>query len=209
MNERSERSSGTTAAGGACAPRRSPRTEAAILEATVALLAEQGVGGLTIDGVAARAGVGKATIYRHWSSKNALVMESTASLTRHPEPPDTGCVRDDLVIMLDGLRRSISTPPLAGLLVSLVDAAERDPELAELHTSFATERRSKLLSVLQRGVDRGQLPPDLDCDLAADLLVGPLFYRRLVSRREVDAELLERAVDTVLAGVTSPACRHR
>lgn len=186
-----------------CRPRRrSARAEAAILDATVELVAENGVARLTVDGVAAKAGVGKATIYRHWPTKAALVIEAIASHAEVPDPPDTGRLREDLVLLLDGLRSAISAPPLAGLLVSLVDAAERDPELAELHTAFAASRRQRVLAVLQRGVERGELPGWVDRDLAVDLLVGPLFYRRLVSRMPSERSTVDQVVDTVLAGLT-------
>jgi AcrR family transcriptional regulator len=177
---------------------RSRRAETAILEATVALLGEVGFGGLTIDGIAARAGVGKATIYRHWSSKAEVAVEAFRAFVPSLDDPDTGFFADDVrsvvLQIVDGLNNS----PLAGILPSLVEAAERDPELERHFKEFGAARRAVLRAVFTRAAARGELRDGLDHDIAIDLLVGPIFTRRLVSRLPVTRKHASAVIDLVL-----------
>jgi AcrR family transcriptional regulator len=192
----------TTAAAattGVIAPRwRSRRAETAILEATVALLGELGFAGLTIDGIAARAGVGKATIYRHWSSKAEVAVEAFKAFIPPMEDPDSGSfaadVRAVLLQIVDGLTNS----PLAGILPSLVEAAERDAELERLFTEFGRARRAVLRAVFDRAAARGELRPGLDIDVAIDTLVGPIFTRRLITRAPVTRKHAAAVLDLLL-----------
>ena len=184
--------------------RRSSRAHAAILAATIDLLAELGFAGLTIEGIAAAAGVGKSTIYRHWSSKAQLVIEAFGSLARVEPPVRTGDLRTDLVARLRALIMAVNSPPLGPIIPSLIDAAERDPELAELHRRFTAQRRRFVLDVLESAIDHGVVDPAADVELVADLLAGPVFYRRLISRAALDPGYAERLVDTLLR-VLQPA----
>lgn len=181
------------------------RPEAAIFEATLALLAEHGFAGLTMDAIAARARVGKATIYRHWGSKAELVIDAFGSLVEPASVPETGSLREDLRLVVRGLVAAITRPPLARMLPPLVDAAERDARLAELHGRFTEERRRGVKGVLERAVARGQVSAGTDLDLAVDLLAGPVFYRRLISHAPLDAAVADRVVDAVLPLLVSPA----
>jgi AcrR family transcriptional regulator len=182
--------------------RRSPRCHLAILDATVELLAEVGVARLTIEGVAARAGVGKTTVYRHWPSKAELVIEAFGSLIATVKPAPTGDLRTDLVERVRAVVGAVSRPPLAAILPSLVDAAERDPELGELCRQFTAHRRRSLLDLLEAGAEQGSVTGDVE--LLADLLAGPVFYRRLIARSPVDDDYAERLVDTLLPLFTPP-----
>jgi AcrR family transcriptional regulator len=183
--------------------RRSRRAEQAILESTLALLGEVGFGGLTIDGIAARAGVGKATIYRHWSSKAQLVIEAWRAYVPPMPEPDTGELRGDLLAILGFMVQGLSQSPLPRLLPSLIEAAERDPELAELFQEFVAGRRAVLHRVLERAAERGELRPGLDLDLAGTILVSPIFARRLLLRESFTAGYAERLVDTLLPALRS------
>ena len=185
--------------------RRSSRSHAAILESTVDLLCELGFAGLTIEGVAARAGVGKSTIYRHWRSKAELVIEAFGSLIRTAPPVHTGDLRTDLVERVRNVSAVISSPPLAPILPSLLDAAERDPELAELHRHFTALRRRGVLDVLDAGMAAGTVAPGCDVELVADLLAGPVFYRRLISRAPLGPAFADRLVDALLPLITGSA----
>ena len=161
---------------------RSRRAESAILEATIALLSEAGFGGLTIDGIAARAGVGKATIYRHWSSKAEVAVEAFRAFIPPIDDPDSGSFADDLRSILHQVVDGLINSPLVGILPSLVEAAERDPEVERLFKDFGTTRRNVFRGVFTRAAARGELRDGLDHDLAIDLLVGPIFTRRLITR---------------------------
>ena len=183
---------------------RVSRSRARILAATVDELTERGWTGLTIEGVAARAGVGKATIYRHFDGKPALVAEAIDEHLSELAVPDTGSLRGDLLAVLHELvRRSRASG--ASLFTVLVDAAERDAELAAHRHAFVRARRRPLVCALQAGIARGELPPSTDVDLLADLLAAPLFYRRFVSRAPVDDRTAEALVDAVLPHATG-AC---
>lgn len=184
---------------GSIAPqRRSRRAESAILEATIALLGEVGFAGLTIEGIAARAGVGKATIYRHWSSKAEVAVEAFKAFIPPLDDPDTGSLTGDVravvLQIVDGLTHS----PLAGILPSLVEAAERDPELERLFKEFGHTRRAVLRAVLDRGAARSELRPGLDLDVAIDVLVGPIFTRRLITRAPLTRQHADAVLDLVL-----------
>ena len=188
-----------TATPGTIAPRwRSRRAESAILDATLALLAELGFGGLTIDGIAARAGVGKATIYRHWSSKAEVALEAFRAFVPPLEDPDTGSFADDIRGVLHQIVEGLSNSPLAGILPSLVEAAERDPEMERLFREFGTSRRAVLRGIFSRAAARGELREGLDADVAIDLLVGPIFTRRLVSRAPVTKKHANAVIDLIL-----------
>ena len=177
------------------------RSGEAILSATLALLAERGMAGLTVDGVAARAKVGKATIYRHWRSRAELVMDAMASLPAPRLPAPTGDLRTDLCAAFVGLRDLLGDPEGSRLLAALVDAAERDPELAQLHIRHSASRRAPARALVVAAVERGELAADTDPDLTVDLVAGTLLYRRLLRHQPVTQEVVEEVVDAVLAGL--------
>lgn len=192
-----------TALTDACSPRRNPRTEAAIFDATIDLLAEVGFAGLTIEGIAARAGVGKTTIYRHWCSKARLVDEAVRARVAHVSTPDTGTLVGDLTLAIEAVIALISTPPISALLPSLIDAAERDPEMARLHAEFTSERRQLMRALLQRGVARGEIPAPADIELLCDMIAGPVLYRRLVSHRSFGRTFARDLAAAVLRAAAS------
>ena len=190
---------------GCLAPRwRSRRAESAILEATIALLGEVGFSGLTIDGIAARAGVGKATIYRHWPSKAEVAVEAFKAFIPPLEDPDTGSFADDIRAVLLQIVDGLSNSPLAGILPSMVEAAERDPELERLFKEFGAVRRTVLRGVLARAAARGELRDGIDPDVAIDVLVGPIFTRRLITRAPVTRKHANAVLDLILPVLQSP-----
>lgn len=181
------------------------RSRTAILDACADLISEEGFAGVTIEAVSARSGAAKTTIYRHWPSRAALLVEAFGICSGPPsEDPDTGSVRDDLRTVLGGLAAKLGDPDWAAAMGSLLDAAARDPELERLHAATITQRRRPLTDALARGVERGELPADLDVEDASALLAGPLFYRALVCREAVTPEFVDVVVDAAL-----PALRAR
>jgi AcrR family transcriptional regulator len=188
---------------------REQRADRAILRATLELIAAHGVGDLRMDDVAERAGVGKATIYRRYRSKDALVTAAVAALVHEIGIPDTGTTRGDLLELMHGAVEVYSSSVEAGVMPTLVDAMSRDPELAGLvRQGFLEERRTALRAVLERGVERGDLRPDLDTDLALDVLGGPLFYRLLITGGPIDQALAEGVVELILRGFASETTAH-
>jgi hypothetical protein len=117
------------------------------------------------------------------------------------EVPDTGTLRGDLVALLEQLVTFLGQSDAGRVLPSLIDAAERDPELAQLRQVNIAQRRATFEEVLRRGIQRGELDAGIDIDLVIDLLAGPFFYRRLVGRREVASSDIEPMLDLVLRAV--------
>jgi AcrR family transcriptional regulator len=181
---------------------RDARADRAILDATLELIAEVGVREFRTDDVAARARVGKGAIYRRYRSKDELVAAAVAALV-HEEiaVPDTGSTRADLVaLMLDAVELYSGALP-GRLIPSLVGAMAQSPELARaVREGFLAGRRAALSEVLLRGAERGDLRPDLDVELALDVLGGPLFYRLLVTGGPIDEQLAEGVADLIVRG---------
>ncbi|MCU1393457.1 MAG: regulatory protein TetR [Ilumatobacteraceae bacterium] len=172
-----------------------------MLDATVELVAEVGVERTSIDEVASRSGVAKSTIYRHFPSKQVLVIEAVHSCTLMPLGADTGSVRDDLVSFFGGMTRLSYEGRLGDMMLSLMDAAQRDAELGRLLRLHFEQRRQYARALLERAVERGEMSPDVDLELTVTLLTGPLVYTKLVQRQRISQELVEAVVDTVLAGI--------
>ncbi|MGD9795659.1 MAG: TetR/AcrR family transcriptional regulator [Acidimicrobiia bacterium] len=179
---------------------RDARTDVAVLQAVLDLAAEHGLAHLSMDAVAARAGVAKATIYRRWPSKEALIIESWRCLIAPVETPDTGTLRGDIELMLSTLLDNLDGRGF-DMLAQVAAAARSDEALASALQEFLAARRQPMRAVLQRYIDRGVLAADLDVDLVADTIVGPLLYRLMLSRSVVDAAVLRSVIDIVLGGV--------
>jgi len=188
-----------------------PRSEEAhqgILDATLELLAEVGFSALTVEGVAARAHVGKATIYRRWPSKLPLVVEAFGQLPALEEA-DTGDLVGDLKIMLRSYLQLFNQTPLSGVFPSLVGERSHNPELTELLDPVLRQRRRPLVAALERAQKRGELPADLDLDLAADLIVGPISVRLFFTGRRIHPKLVDPLVEMALAGIRNAGSEAR
>ena len=180
---------------------RDPEVEQQIAEATVGLVAEVGFEALTMEAVAKRAGVAKATLYRRFPAKVDLIVAACQWVSpMEPEVPDTGSVRDDLVEVISGFADRLRRSEAGRTLPSMVASSVRSPEIREALQRVSESRRSRLLHVLRRGVDRGELHDDLDLELIADTLTGPIAYRHLISGRSITPSVVARLVDQVLRG---------
>lgn len=179
---------------------RDPELDLRILGATLQLLADEGYDGLTIEAVAARAGVGKASVYRRFSGKEELVIEAVASLTEQPEPRSGAGVRDELVTLLEVIRRKSDSSLAGKIFPRLLGASAENPELMRRYREQVLDpRRRRFLDVLQRGVDEGLVRPDVELEHAADLLIGPMAYRNLIRNDPPPGpELAAQIVDDVL-----------
>lgn len=178
---------------------RSEEAHGAILDASLELIREGGYDALTMDAIASRAGVGKATVYRRWSTKETLVAEALERLMRAIPVPDTGSTEGDLRRMMRDALGMYKDPSTGALLSGLVAAMARSELIAQaIRSGFIAARRDALRQVLERGVARGELQKGLDLDLALDLLGGPLFYRFLITGGPVDERLTRGVVEAVL-----------
>ena len=174
-----------------------------MLQATIDVIAEQGVMGISIDTVAARSGVSKATIYRHWGSRARLIHAAISSLQPPSIEPDTGSLRDDLLALLTSLVDYFDSPTVARVFPSFLDAAVRDPEFAELRQETLRTGRASFERVVRMGIARGELPADVDVHLVIDLARAPIIYRRVVAQTPVRAPEIAPIADAVLAAFGS------
>lgn len=177
---------------------RSAEVDAAILRATLEEYAERGYDALTVDGVAGRAGVGKAAIYRRYGSKLELVIEMMHRRSEEQPYPDSGSVEGDVRQILEHLHDLVNDPLLGSSLRHMAADATAESELGEAHEAFVAGRRAGTRRVLQRWVDRGALRADADLELANDLLTGPVFYRHLMSHMPVDRAFLDALLEEFL-----------
>jgi AcrR family transcriptional regulator len=186
-------------------PSRSEVARREALAATADLIAERGVDNLTIEDVAARSGVAKTTIYRHWPGRGPLIIDAVRSCWAHLPTPDTGDLRTDLVRLFEGMVR-VDLSSLAGrIMPSLLGAAARDPELDRLTRELSEERARPVREILGRAVARGELSDAVDEEVALGLVVGPLLYRKVHRRLPLTAEYLEACIDAAVAGLKTMA----
>jgi len=181
---------------------RDERADRVIVQATLELIAERGVHGFRTEDVAARAGVGKGAIYRRHRSKDELVMAAIAALVdREIVVPDTGSTRTDLSALMHEAVELYRGALPGRLMPNLVSAMAERPELARIvRDGFLMRRRAALTEVLRRGVERGDLRPDVDLDLVLDVLGGPLFYRLLITGGPLDEQLADGVTELILRG---------
>jgi len=191
---------------------RSAESHAAILRAALELVVEDGLQGTTIEGIAARAGVGKATIYRRWRTKEELFTEALRTIALELPDPDTGSLRGDVHAVAAFNLGNV--PRKAALLMPrlMVEAAD-DPDLfAVMREVLVDPRRRVFQVILRRAIERGELREDLDLDDATDLLIGPLIYEILITGADLAGivPLSERIVELALSGMApTPASQAR
>jgi AcrR family transcriptional regulator len=183
--------------------RRSERSHEAIIAATQQLLVERSYPELTIEGIAARAGVGKQTIYRWWPSKAALVLEAyLAGSEAVPLPAEGATAREDVRALLGWLIAVLAQPIGGHVVAGLVADLQHDAELAQgFHRDVVPARRQAMLAALERARNRGEIGADADLELAVDALHGAVFYRLLLSGEPLDVDFADRLAEQALAGL--------
>jgi AcrR family transcriptional regulator len=181
---------------------RARNSDLDIFEATLDVIAEHGVSRVTVDMVAARAGMSKATIYRHWGSRAQLIHAALSSLQGpYVETPGES-LREDLAILLSHLVDYFNRPDIGRIFPSFIDAAVRDPELAQLHMEGMQRARDGFEEVVRRAIARGELPADVDVGLLVDVVRAPFIYRPVVARMPVAKEDIDAVLDLVLGAFT-------
>ena len=180
---------------------RLARTRTVVLDAAVEVLAEQGTEGFTVDAVVARSGVAKTTIYRHWPTKDELLLSAMACFARPEFAPDTGTLRGDLLAVIGALAQALADEQWSRSLPAMLERAEHHPDLAAQHLAIVELKTAPLIAIIERGQRRGEICADIDIELVPALFCGPLFFRRLMMRRSTSAAQVESIVDSVLAGL--------
>lgn len=186
-----------------------PRSEAArqaILRAANDLLARDGFQAVTMEAIAAEARVSKATLYRWWTCKAAVLMDAFLAETGPCPPfPDTGCVREDLRRQMGGLAKAM-VGPFGALLSGMIAEAQTDPDAAAaFRARYLAPRRAEAEKALVRGQVRGEIRADADLDTVIDALYGPLYYRLLAGHAPLTPCFIDALVSLVLDGLR-PGC---
>jgi AcrR family transcriptional regulator len=183
---------------------RSERAEQSIIEATIEALAERGIDGVHCEDVAARAGVGKATLYRRWGGKEDLLIAAFAAM-KHPLPEPRGeSVRDDLIALLSVIAADADDPRFAQQYALLHGAGERYPRLVARYKEQVVEPRRELVrSVLRRGIEARELRADIDVEVAMLMLTGAVMARGKHDPAPAAPGFVDRAVDELLRGIAA------
>jgi AcrR family transcriptional regulator len=182
---------------------RSEQADRAILAAAAELLAERGPAGMSIEEVASRAGVGKATIYRRWASRGTLALDAFLAEFQGQQPlPDTGSLHDDLLAALRSWIRSVTRTSAGPILAGLIAEAQLDPGLATAWRERVVERlRAQHKIMLDRAVARGEISAKTDYDVVLDLMFGAAYHRLLHGHRPLTDLFARRVVDLIVAGL--------
>lgn len=189
--------------------RRNEDARLAVLHAADDLLVERGFGGVTIEGIAARAGVAKQTIYRWWPSKGAVALEALDERLRTApgggssgDWPDTGDVVEDMRTQMHGVTQLFTSPEVGPLYQGLIAAAQSDPALSRAHIEQLIEPASVACRArLARAKERGEIRADADVQTLIDMLYGAAYYRLLLHTRPLEPEQIDAALDIAFRGL--------
>ena len=178
---------------------RVERSRQVILHAALGELGEAGYGAFTIESVAARAGVAKSTIYRHWPDKTSLIADAFEAAHEHAVPSVEGLTaRESLQRLLYHVAEVVVDSAFSSCIPALIEGAERDPRLREFRHRYSALRRQSLTGLIARGVADGEFRSPVDPELAAQALLGPIFYRRLMTSEPLDPHRVGDLIDLVL-----------
>lgn len=182
---------------------RSEKARHAILDAAAQLLLRRGLGAVSMDAVAERAGVSKATIYRWWPSKEMLALDALLDWAAATAPPrDTGSLRGDVLALLRPWVREIRRQPFGPVIAAFLSEAQSDPKFADAYrTRFVEPRRDAMRAVFARAAERGEVPADLDVEVALDLIYGAVYHRLLHGHAELTDRFARDVVELALNGI--------
>jgi AcrR family transcriptional regulator len=174
------------------------RSRAAVLGATTQLLFERGFAGATVDEISRRSGVAKTTVYRHWPTRTDLLQDACSTLGTPLGTPDTGSFKADVTALTTNLAHVLRSAKWTSVLPSIIDAAERDPDIATMYSKLQQGYSAPFETIIQRALRKGELPDDTDAAVLIAALTGPLFYRRWFSREPLTDDFAEQIVLRVL-----------
>ena len=182
---------------------RSEKARGAILAAAAELLLERGLAAVSMDAVAARAGVSKATIYRWWPTKETLALDALyREWASVPVPEDTGSLRGDLLSLARPWARRAIRRPYGRVIAALLTEAQTDPVFArEYRARFLQPRRDQARAVFRRAIERGEIAADTNVEVALDVVFGPVYHRLLHGHAPIDERFVDDVIDTALDGI--------
>jgi AcrR family transcriptional regulator len=182
---------------------RSARVRDAVLQAALQAMAEHGLGGVSISEIARGAGVHASSIQRRWGTRENVMLDALLTYSQEKLPiPDTGALRGDLVAFGRSIAGYLATP-LGEAVAQTMAATDDDAALAAGRTRFWQSRYDTARVIIDRAIDRDEVSADTDPELALELLVAPLHFRKLLTRQAVDDDFVERLVDGLMRGLTS------
>lgn len=184
-------------------PPRPKATPDEILVTTIRLIAELDVSGVSVDMVAERSGVSKATIYRRWPSREALIFEALTYIDYPENSPDTGSVRSDFEVLLRGLVDFLNRDDGGNVYAAFLNAAMRDKNLAQLRGEVARKARLDYERVIERATARGELRSDTNVGLLIDILIAPFVYRKISENAGAELSDIDGIIDIALAAFGS------
>jgi AcrR family transcriptional regulator len=173
-----------------------------ICRAALEEFADVGFAGFRMESVAARAGVGRSTLYRHWPDKAALIADALETLNVQPNPEHelgAGTARQRVELLLSHLVRALTDSPVAACIPALIHATATDSAIRDFFHRYSAQRRRRLTDTIAAGVADGQFPARVDPEAASAALSGAVFYRRLMTADALDDEFIDELIDTVLA----------
>ena len=178
---------------------RIARTRARALEATLELAAKSGLHACTFDAVSERSGIARSTLYRHWSNQSELVTDALESqdVDEHVAP-DTGSLRDDMLIHMLGLGRQLESSTWGAMVPQLVAAASTDPDMSHILRKGSDYYLSIDAEIIERARERGEVATDIDSTHAALLFSAPIFYRYFLACQPVDGRWITSHVDAIV-----------
>ncbi len=186
-----------TRASGQHTDERVEKSKKVVLATTYRLLTKSGLSGVSVDEVSRRSGVAKTTIYRHWPSRESLLLDACSQLRTKPALPDTGKVGTDLEVLACGAAKRLQEP-WSTVMPSIIDAAERDKHLALLQSQIHAQMRGAFIAAIERGQERGELPGSQDARELVASILGPILYRRFFSREPLNEEFAKNVVARAL-----------
>ena len=184
---------------------RSEKARQATLDAAAELLLLRGLGAVSMDAVADKAGVSKATIYRWWPSKQMLALDALLDWAAATAPPrDTGSLRDDVLALIRPWVREIRRQPFGRVIAAFVNEAQSDPDFADAYRSrFVEPRREAMRAVFARAVKRGEVSADVDVEVALDMIYGAVYHRLLHGHAALTDRFARDVVELAMKGIAS------
>jgi AcrR family transcriptional regulator len=176
------------------------RSRAKVLGVTAELLFERGFGGASVDEISRRSGVAKTTIYRHWPTRADLLRDACSTISTPQEVPETGSFETDITALMTDLAHLLRSAKWTSVLPSVIDAAERSPDIAAMYSTLQRSYSAPFETVIRRAMQKGELPKGTDIATLVAALTGPLFYRRWFSR--------EPLTDAFAKQIVRGAIRH-
>jgi len=169
-----------------------------VLGVTRELLFERGFSGASVDEISRRSGVAKTTIYRHWPARAELLQDACSTIGTPLDVPNAGSLQADLLALLTQLADLLRSAKWTSVLPSIIDAGERDPEIAEMHARMQQGYTVPFVAVIHRAMQRRELPEGTDASVIVAALTGPMFYRRWFSRESITDEFVQQIIWLVI-----------